>query len=62
MLEWLRGVGARAGEEQEITIGGVSRNLKAYVREQWPAMKEQYRTARAAVEAVESATSQRFAA
>lgn len=60
MLEWTREVGARCEEEAEITIAGASRNLKSYVRENWPALKEQYRLARSLVEAIESATGQRF--
>lgn len=60
MLEWIRGVGASCEEEQEIKIGNASRNLKAYVRENWQGLKEQYRLARALVEAIESATGQTF--
>jgi hypothetical protein len=60
MLEWIRAIGARCEEEVEITVGGVARNLKAYVRENWPTMKEQYRAARAAVEAIEASTGERF--
>jgi len=55
LLERIRAAGAVCEEEAEIRIGGVSRNLKAYVRENWPTLKEQFRLARTVVEAIEEA-------
>jgi len=56
MLQYVRNVGARVEPEAEITIGGQTRNLKEYVRENWPTIKEQFRIARTVVEAIEQAT------
>jgi hypothetical protein len=60
MLEFIREVGARCEEEREIRVGGGIRNLKAYIRENWPGIKEQYRLARAAIEAIEASTGEQF--
>jgi hypothetical protein len=60
ILDWVRAFGARCEEEQEFTIAGSTRNVKAYIRENWPAMKEQYRMARAVVDAIEQSTGERF--
>jgi hypothetical protein len=56
MLQYVRSVGARVESDAEITIGGATRNLKEYVRENWPTIKEQFRVARTVVEAIEHAT------
>jgi hypothetical protein len=55
MLEFVRTVGARVDDASEIRIARKVRNLKEYVRENWPAIKEQPRVARAVVEAIEAA-------
>jgi hypothetical protein len=60
MLEFIREVGARCEEAMEIQVGGGSRNLKPYIRENWQAIKEQYRLAHAVVEAIETSTGQEF--
>jgi hypothetical protein len=59
-LEWLRAFGVRCPEETEINIGGGVRNAKAYIRENWPALKEQYRMVRAVIEAIESGTGEAY--
>lgn len=56
MLDWIRGIGQAVEEEKEMQVAGSSRNVKAYIREQWPAIKEQYRVARSVVDALEAAT------
>ena len=60
MLDFIREVGARCEEEREIRVGAGTRNLKAYIRENWPGIKEQYRLARAAIEAIEASTGEQF--
>jgi hypothetical protein len=60
MLDYIREVGARAQDELEVQIAGSVRNLKSYIRENWPGIKEQYRLARAVVEAVEEVTGEQF--
>jgi hypothetical protein len=62
MLEFIREVGARCEEEMEIRVPGGTRNLKAYIRENWPGIKEQYRLARGVVEAIETSTGEEFRA
>jgi hypothetical protein len=56
MLQYIRTAGPRVGAEAVIEIGGKTRNLREYVREHWPAIKEQFRVARQVVDAIESAT------
>jgi hypothetical protein len=60
MLSYIRTVGPRVDETAEITIARKPRNLKDYVRENWPAIKEQPKIARAVVEAVEKQTGTAF--
>jgi hypothetical protein len=60
MLEYVRTVGPRVDEAAEIRISRRTRNLKEFVRENWPAIKEQPRIARAVVEAIEAATGTAF--
>lgn len=60
LLEFIKAVGPRVGEDAEIEVGGRSRNLKQFVRENWSGLKEQVRLARAVVEAVERATGTQF--
>lgn len=62
MLEYVREIGARCEDELEITVNGSVRNLKAFVRENWQPMKEQFRLARTVVEAIEKATGEQFRA
>ncbi len=60
LLEFIKAVGPRVGEEAEIEVGGRTRNLKQFVRENWQGLKEQPRLARAVVDAVERATGTPF--
>jgi hypothetical protein len=60
MLEFIREVGARCEEAMEVPVGGGTRNLKAYIRENWQPIKEQYRMARTVVEAIEGSTGEHF--
>lgn len=60
MLDFIREVGARCEEEMEVRLGGGTRNLKTYIRENWQPIKEQYRMARTVVEAIESSTGEHF--
>jgi len=60
MLQYIRAVGARVKPDAEIEFGGRTRNLKEFVRENWPAIKEQFRTARAVADAIEQATGTPF--
>jgi hypothetical protein len=60
MLEFIRAVGPRIGDEAEITVEGEGHNLKGFVRENWNTLKEQVRLTRAVVRAVEAATGTRF--
>jgi hypothetical protein len=62
MLDFVRTVGPRVDEGAEIRIQRRVRNLKEFVRENWPAIKEQPRIARAVVEAIEAATGTAFTA
>ncbi len=56
MLQFIRSAGTKIQPEAEIEIGGKTRNLRDYVRENWPTIKEQFRVARQVVDAIESAT------
>jgi hypothetical protein len=60
MLEFVRQVGPRVEEGAEIKIDRKIRNLKEFVRENWPSIKEQPRIARAVVKAIETATGTHF--
>ena len=60
MLEFIREVGSRTEEEMVVSIGGAPRNLKSYIRENWSSIKEQYRLARAVVDAVEEVPGEQF--
>jgi hypothetical protein len=60
MLEFIRSAGKLVPDEAEIRIQRRARNLKEFVRENWPVIKEQPRIARAVVFAVETATGTRF--
>lgn len=60
MLEFIREVGARCEDDLDIRIGAGVRNLKSYIRENWQAIKEQYRLARSVVDAIEAATGEPF--
>ena len=61
LLDFVRTVGPRVDDAAEIRIQRRVRNLKEFVRENWPAIKEQPRIARAVVEAIEAATGTAFA-
>jgi hypothetical protein len=56
MLQYIRMAGPRIGAEATIELGGKTRNLRDYVRENWQTIKEQFRVARSVVDAIESAT------
>ena len=60
MLEFVRAVGPRVDDAAEIRIQRRVRKLKEFVRENWPGIKEQYRLARAAIEAIEASTGEQF--
>jgi hypothetical protein len=60
MLQFIRAVGPKVNEEAAIELGGTTHNLKEFVRKNWSTIKEQFRVARAVVEAMESATETRF--
>jgi hypothetical protein len=60
MVEFVRQVGPQVEDAAEIRIDRRVRNLKEFVRENWPAIKEEPRIARAVVEAIETATGQPF--
>lgn len=56
MLQYIRSVGPKVPDEATIEIAGTEHNLKEYVRKNWSAIKEQFRVARAVVDALEAAT------
>lgn len=60
MLDFIRTVGPDVPDAAEIQVDGQTYNLKAFVRENWSAIKEQPRTAREVVLAVASATGTAF--
>ena len=60
MVEFVRQVGPQVEDAAEIRIDRRVRNLKEFVRENWPAIKEEPRIARAVVQAIETATGQPF--
>jgi hypothetical protein len=62
LLQYIRSTGPKVKADAEIEIGGRTRKLKDFVREQWPQIKEQFRTARQVVDAIEQATGTPFTA
>jgi hypothetical protein len=60
MLNFIRTVGSKVGDEATMELSGKSHNLKEFVRKNWATIKEQFRVARAVVEAIESATETHF--
>lgn len=60
MLQYVRQVGPRVGDAAEIRINRKVRNLKEFVRENWPAIKEQPEVARTVVTAIEKVTGTPF--
>ena len=60
MLQYVRQVGPKVGDSAEIRINRKVRNLKEFVRENWPSIKEQPRIARVVVAAIETATGTHF--
>lgn len=60
MLNYIRTVGPKVGDEATIELGGSTQNLKEFVRKYWATIKEQFRVARAVVEAIEAATETSF--
>lgn len=61
MLNFIRTVGPKVGDQATIKLAGTEHNLREFVRKNWATIKEQYRVARSVVEAVESATETQFA-
>lgn len=62
MLQYIRDVGPKVNDQAVITLSGKEKNLKEYVRANWSAIKEQFRVARAVVDAIEAATGTNFEA
>lgn len=60
MLNYIRSVGPKVGDDATIELGGSTHNLKEFVRKNWATIKEQFRVARAVVEAIEAATETNF--
>lgn len=60
MLQFIRTVGAKVDEEATIELAGTTYNLKEFVRKNWTTIKEQFRIARAVVDALEKATETKF--
>jgi hypothetical protein len=60
MLQFIRSAGSKVSDDALIEIGGTSYNLKEFVRKNWATIKEQFRIARAVVDAVEGATETHF--
>lgn len=60
MLQYIRSAGSRVQPDTQVEIGGKTRNLRDYVRENWPTIKEQFRVARVVVDAIEGATGVQF--
>ena len=60
MLNYIRTVGSKVGDEATIELSGSTHNLKEFVRKNWTTIKEQFRVARAVVEAIEAATETHF--
>jgi hypothetical protein len=60
MVEFVRQVGPQVEDAAQIRIDRKVRNLKEFVRENWPAIKEEPRIARAVVQAIETATGRPF--
>jgi hypothetical protein len=61
MLQYVRTAGSQVQDGATIEIGGKVHPLKDFVRENWPVIKEQFRVARAVVDAIESATGTPYA-
>ena len=62
MLQYVRRVGPLVPDDAEIRINRRVRNLKDFVRENWAAIKEEPRIAKAVVDAIQSATGSVFEA
>ena len=60
MVEFVRQVGPQVEDAAVIRIDRKVRNLKEFVRENWPAIKEEPSIARAVVQAIETATGKPF--
>jgi hypothetical protein len=56
LLHYVRTAGARVPPDVVFMIGDESKNLREYVREQWPAIKEQFGIARRVADAIEQET------
>jgi hypothetical protein len=60
MLNYIRTVGPKVADDASMELGGKTHNLKEFVRKNWATIKEQFRVARAVVEAIEAATETHF--
>lgn len=60
MLNYIRTVGPKVADDATFELGGKPQNLKEFVRKNWTTIKEQFRVARAVVEAIEAASETRF--
>lgn len=60
MLQYIRAAGSEVGDGELGTIMGKEVVLKEYVRANWSAIKEQFRLARAVVDALEVATGVKY--
>ena len=60
MLNYIRTVGPKVSDEATMELSGKTHNLKEFVRKNWTTIKEQFRVARAVVEAIEAATETHF--
>jgi hypothetical protein len=60
MLQFIRSVGPKVNDLATIAMGDKEYNLKEFVRKNWTTIKEQYRVARAVVDAIETVTGTPF--
>ena len=56
MLQYIRAVGPKVPDGAAIEVAGATHELKEFVRRNWTTIKEQFRVARAVVDALEVAT------
>jgi hypothetical protein len=61
MVAFIKEVGATLPAEATADYAGESRNITAFVRENWSNIKSQYRLARSVVEMIETASGTKFA-
>jgi hypothetical protein len=61
-LTYIRTAGLRVSEEATFDVNGRPRPIKEYIRDHWPAIKEQRAVARVIVDAIETETGVPFEA